>query len=138
MGIFQTGSGHFSIGKFFLNTFGALFVSYFTKNLGKKGTKTFGFDHPPPPFLPKIPKLLGHKKVPKNFWIDPEPPAPFWKITKLKLEFFMGPPLGSCATALLLLYGHLLQYWPFPPSYLWKIQKNVALIWVFSDLFSVG
>ena len=58
--------------------------------------KTFGFGQaplPPSSFLPKIPKLLVHKKSPKL--LDRLGPSPISKIPKLKLQFLNGFPDSS-------------------------------------------
>ena len=61
-------------------TFGALFVSYFTNNLGKNSPKTFGFGQPRPKFLPKIPKL----------WDWPGAPLPpLMENTQIKAAFLL-------------------------------------------------
>ena len=60
-----------------------LLVNFFPKILGH--------------FLPNIPKLLGHKKGPQNFWIGPELPflpPPYRKKPKLKLHFFCEASLS--------------------------------------------
>ena len=57
-----------------LGTFSKVhFLACFGTFWEKKVPKTFGFGHPPS-FLPKIQKLLGHKKGPKSFgllWNQP-------------------------------------------------------------------
>ena len=96
--------GHFSFGYFFPKLLGHFFVIFHQK-FKKKVPQNFWIWSTLPPFLPKIPKLSGHKKVPQNFGIGSEtPPPPLWKILKLKLNFFRSVP-NFKVFAWLLLWG---------------------------------
>ena len=58
----------------FWNFWGTLCVIIHQKSVKKKCPKTFRFGQPSFPFLPKILKLLVHKKVAKEIWIGLVPP----------------------------------------------------------------
>ena len=87
-------------------TFGALFRSQIKKKklLGhflshispkikeKSAQKLLDLVYPSP-FSTQNSKIVGHKKMPKNFWFGSEPPPlSLWKIPKLKLHFFEEHP----------------------------------------------
>ena len=64
-----------SYADFFSGTFGALFVSYFTKIRVKSVQKLLDLVNPPP-FSAQNSKIVGAQKVSQNFWIASEPPPP--------------------------------------------------------------
>ena len=80
-------------------TFGALpcrviiFFYNFRALLCHISSQIKGKSLPPHPFLPKITKLLGHKKCPKTFGLARNPPPLLMKIPKLKRHFFYGASL---------------------------------------------
>ena len=59
----------------------ALIWVFSPKIWGKSAQKLLDLVKPPPPFLPKIPKLLVHKKCPKTFGSARNPP-PLMEKTK--------------------------------------------------------
>ena len=74
---------------FFPLNFWGTFLSYFTKKLGEKCPKTFGFDQPP--FSTQKSKIVGAQKVPQLLgW--PVPPPPPMENTQIEAAFFLELP----------------------------------------------
>ena len=82
--------GHFSESPIFFGTFGALFCVLIHQIFGKKFPETFGFGLPRPPFSTRNSKIVGAKKVPKNFCIASEPHPPILEEIHNPATFFVG------------------------------------------------
>ena len=55
----------------------------------------WNWSNPHPPFLPKIPKMLLHKKCPKSFGLPWNPPPPLINKVQIKAAFFLRPSLNQ-------------------------------------------
>ena len=85
--------GHFFVGWFVFRAFGALFVSYFTKIMGKSAQKLLDLVKPPL-FYPKFQNCWCTKSAPKTFGLTRTPPPPLWKKSIIKLHFSKHRPFG--------------------------------------------